>query len=45
MDLRVRYDDLDGFWEVVDEDDTPIRGPFKSEQDAHDWLESFGDDY
>lgn len=38
--MKVRYDEFDGFWEVVDDDgETPIAGPFDDEQEAADWIE------
>jgi hypothetical protein len=32
--MEPRYDEMDGFWEVVDEAGGIVAGPFESEQDA-----------
>jgi hypothetical protein len=37
--MEPRYDEMDGFWEVVDEAGGIVAGPFESEQDAADWIE------
>lgn len=41
-EYEVRFDALDGVW-FVWEGGFVEAGPFESEQDAYDWLESFGD--
>lgn len=43
--MNARYDELDGFWEVVDEEGGVIAGPFAGEQDALDYIDSFEDFY
>lgn len=42
-ELRPAYDEMDDFWFVSDDDGYEFAGPFLSEEDAWDWIESFGD--
>ena len=40
----VKQDSIDGFWLIENEEGFEVAGPFDSEEDAHDYIESFLDD-